>query len=146
MLGAERATRVANLFRRTDAADPQLSKLVHSSLDMDRLDYLIRDSGAAGVPYGQVDLNYLLNNFKASPSGAIGVPDKAITAVDHFLLGRFFMYRTVYFHKTTFGLEGRNRPLAFRLLHVLEFAGNGDIKRENVWIDLASIMQQLPQD
>jgi predicted ester cyclase len=45
-----------------------------------------------------------------------------------------------------FGLEGRNRPLEFRLLHVMEFADNGDIKRENVWIDLASIMQQLPQD
>jgi uncharacterized protein len=43
-----------------------------------------------------------------------------------------------------FGLEGRNRPLAFRLLHVIEFAESGDIKRENVWIDLASIMQQLP--
>ena len=45
-----------------------------------------------------------------------------------------------------FGLEGRNRPLEFRLLHVMEFADGGDIKRENVWIDLASIMQQLPQD
>lgn len=45
-----------------------------------------------------------------------------------------------------FGLEGRNRPLEFRLLHVIEFADSGDIKRENVWIDLASIMQQLPQD
>lgn len=45
-----------------------------------------------------------------------------------------------------FGLEGRNRPLEFRLLHVMEFADSGDIKRENVWIDLASIMQQLPQD
>jgi hypothetical protein len=45
-----------------------------------------------------------------------------------------------------FGLEGRNRPLSFRLLHVVEFADSGDIKRENVWIDLAAIMQQLPQD
>jgi hypothetical protein len=45
-----------------------------------------------------------------------------------------------------FGLDGRNRPLQFRLLHVMEFADNGDIRRENVWIDLASIMQQLPQD
>jgi hypothetical protein len=45
-----------------------------------------------------------------------------------------------------FGLEGKNRPLEFRLLHVIEFAGNGDIKRENVWVDLAAIMQQLPQD
>ncbi|MDB5422786.1 MAG: hypothetical protein JWQ29_202 [Phenylobacterium sp.] len=45
-----------------------------------------------------------------------------------------------------FGLEGRGRPLAFRLLHVMEFAETGDIARENVWIDLAAIIQQLPQD
>jgi uncharacterized protein len=44
-----------------------------------------------------------------------------------------------------FGIEGRNRPLAFRLLHVVEFADTGAIKRENVWIDLAAIIQQLPQ-
>ncbi len=45
-----------------------------------------------------------------------------------------------------FGLEGRDRPLAFRLLHVIEFADSGDIARENVWLDLAAIVQQLPQD
>ena len=45
-----------------------------------------------------------------------------------------------------FGLEGRDRPLEFRLLHVVEFAENGDIRRENVWIDLAAILQQLPQE
>ncbi|PZW38940.1 SnoaL-like polyketide cyclase [Humitalea rosea] len=44
-----------------------------------------------------------------------------------------------------FGLDGRGRPLEFRLLHVIEFAETGDIKRENVWIDLAAIIQQLPQ-
>lgn len=45
-----------------------------------------------------------------------------------------------------FGLEGRGRPLSFRLLHVVEFSKDGDIKRENVWLDLAAILQQLPQD
>ncbi len=45
-----------------------------------------------------------------------------------------------------FGLDGRNRPLEFRLLHIIEFAGDGAIKRENVWIDLAAIQRQLPQD
>lgn len=114
ILGEDRAVRIANLFRRTTAAHPQLSKLIHSSLDMDRLDYLLRDARAAGVPFGQIDLNYLLNNFRASPSGAIGVPEKAITAVDHFLLGRFFMYRSVYYHKTTFGLEEACRQLLRR--------------------------------
>lgn len=42
-----------------------------------------------------------------------------------------------------FGIEGRRRPLKFRLLHVLEFTDEGAIKRENVWLDLASIQQQL---
>ncbi|MDN8615441.1 ester cyclase [Variovorax ginsengisoli] len=45
-----------------------------------------------------------------------------------------------------FGLEGRGRPLEFRLLHVVEFTDAGDIRRENVWLDLAAIIQQLPQD
>jgi hypothetical protein len=44
-----------------------------------------------------------------------------------------------------FGLEGRGRPLEFRLLHVVEYAPDGRMRRENVWIDLATIQQQLPQ-
>src|SRR5690606_19909994 len=42
-----------------------------------------------------------------------------------------------------FGLEGKDRPLEFRLLHVLEFSEGGGIKRENVWVDFAAIVQQL---
>ncbi len=45
-----------------------------------------------------------------------------------------------------FGIDGKGRPLAFRLLHVIEFADGGDIQRENVWVDMAAIHQQLPQD
>ena len=44
-----------------------------------------------------------------------------------------------------FGLEGRDRPLAFRLLHVVEFTESGDIGRENVWVDMVAILRQLPQ-
>ena len=42
-----------------------------------------------------------------------------------------------------FGVEGRGRALEFRLLHVVEFSGEGEIRRENVWIDLAAIQSQL---
>lgn len=45
-----------------------------------------------------------------------------------------------------FGLEGRGRPLEFRLLHVLEFTEAGQIRKEQVWVDLAAILRQLPQD
>lgn len=44
-----------------------------------------------------------------------------------------------------FGIDGKGRPLEFRLLHVIEFADSGAIKRENVWVDLAAILEQLPQ-
>lgn len=44
-----------------------------------------------------------------------------------------------------FGIEGRNRPLQFRLLHVIQFTETGEIARENVWLDLAAILAQLPQ-
>ncbi len=42
-----------------------------------------------------------------------------------------------------FGIPGNGRSLKFRLLHVIEFADDGLIKRENVWLDLAAILQQL---
>jgi len=44
-----------------------------------------------------------------------------------------------------FGLEGRDRPLEFRLLHVVEYAEDGRMKSEQVWVDLAAVIQQLPQ-
>jgi predicted ester cyclase len=45
-----------------------------------------------------------------------------------------------------FGLEGKGRPLRFRLLHVIEFTEGGKIQREQVWVDLAAMIRHLPQD
>lgn len=89
--GKERAEDVARLFSKTESAKPLLSNLIHSSLDMDRLDYLQRDSHAAGVPYGQVDMNYLLNCMRISSEGVVGVDAKALPAAEQFLMARFFM-------------------------------------------------------
>lgn len=126
--GRDRAARVASLFTRNTSADQQISKLIHSSLDMDRLDYLIRDARAAGVPYGEIDLNYLINNFRLSPSGFLGVREKAITAVDQFLAARFYMHRSVYYHKTTFALEEACRQLLRRVrdAKLFDFPVDGD--------------------
>jgi hypothetical protein len=44
-----------------------------------------------------------------------------------------------------FGLEGKGRSLDFRLLHVVEFTDSGQIQKEQVWLDLAAILRQLPQ-
>ena len=44
-----------------------------------------------------------------------------------------------------FGLEGKGRPLEFRLLHIVRFSPAGEIEGEQVWLDFAAILQQLPQ-
>lgn len=44
------------------------------------------------------------------------------------------------------GIEGRNRPLRFRILHVMEFDDDGLITRENVWLDYPSITAQLTEE
>jgi HD superfamily phosphohydrolase len=113
--GKERAKAVADIFTRSRAQDTQLSKLIHSSLDIDRWDYLLRDSYAAGVPYGNIDINYLLNNLKVSPQGIVGFSDKALPAVEHLLLARFFMHRVIYYHKTIYGMEEVCRQLLRRV-------------------------------
>ena len=109
--GEDRAKTIAELF----TLHPRLSKLIHSSLDIDRLDYLPRDSHATGVPYGQIDVNYLLNNLKVNQEGAIGFLERALPAVEHLLLARFFMHRVVYYHKTIYGFEEVCRQLLRRL-------------------------------
>ena len=66
------------------------------------------------------------------------------------LYGADFVVDDSVWHGTAvgrpFGLEGRGRALAFRLLHVMEFGESGEIRRENVWVDFAAIARQLPQD
>jgi hypothetical protein len=61
---------------------------------------------------------------------------------------RFLVDESVWSGKAPgkpFGLDGRGRPLEFRLLHVIEFAESGAIDRESVWLDFAAIVRQLPQ-
>ena len=67
------------------------------------------------MPYGEIDLDYLLNKTRVSPSGMVGVDHKALASAEHFLLARVFMHRVVYYHKTTYGLEEMCRQLLRRV-------------------------------
>lgn len=115
VLGPDLAKRVSDMFCGEETENPQLTKLISSSFDMDRLDYLLRDSAATGVPYGQIDLNYLLNNLQVSQQGFVGISHKALPAVEHMLFARLFMHRAVYYHKTTYGFEQACAQLLRRL-------------------------------
>jgi len=112
--GKDRAEKVTDIFTRT-GADSQLNKFIHSSFDIDRWDYLLRDSHATGLPYGHIDIDYLLNSVRVSPERVVGFADKALPAIEHFLLARFFMHRVAYYHKTIYGMEESCRQLLRRL-------------------------------
>ena len=75
------------------------NQLMHSDLDADRMDYLIRDSHYTGIKYGQFDRDYILANLVTYNAGndqlAFGVRDNAIHAVEDFLIARFSWYSQI---------------------------------------------------
>lgn len=77
-----------------------LNTLLSSELDIDRLDYLLRDSYYCGIPYGKIDLERLFYNIK-SQEDKIVVTEKGLSSVEMYVLSRFYMYTQVYTHKTT---------------------------------------------
>jgi HD superfamily phosphohydrolase len=90
--------------------------LLHRSLDVDRMDYLARDAFNTGVPYGKVDLNYILNNLDVVDENRIVLNSKARVAAEHLLIARYFMHNTVYFHKTVLAFEEIVRKIILMLL------------------------------
>lgn len=74
-------------------------QLVTSQLDCDRLDYLLRDSYFTGASYGQLDLDRILMALEYEPdSKRLTVAHKGLSAVEHYLVVRHFMYAQVYNH------------------------------------------------
>lgn len=81
-----------------------VQSLVSSQLDVDRMDYLIRDSVYTGVTYGHYDLNRLINMLTVV-DGQVVLQTKGIVAAEEYILARYYMYWQVYLHKTTRGQE-----------------------------------------
>jgi len=78
--------------------------LLSSQLDVDRLDYLVRDAHYTGVNSGSVDLGRIIASFTVS-QGRLAVKERGLLAVEEYFLARYFMYWKVYFHKTSRAME-----------------------------------------
>ncbi len=76
-----------------------LNQLISSQLDMDRLDYLKRDSFYTGVAEGNINAERLISMMTVF-NGELVMEEKAIYSVEKFLMARRFMYWQVYLHKT----------------------------------------------
>lgn len=78
---------------------PLVWQLISSQLDCDRLDYLLRDSYFTGTSYGRLDLERILMALEYEPiSKRLVVAHKGLSAVEHYLVVRHFMYGQVYNH------------------------------------------------
>jgi hypothetical protein len=80
---------------------PILSQLVSSELDVDRMDYLERDSLFCGTNYGKIDQPWILQNMTAHLEDGkmyLALNRRALYAFDDFLISRHHMYLMVYFH------------------------------------------------
>ncbi|QCW99804.1 HD domain-containing protein [Aggregatimonas sangjinii] len=81
-----------------------LNQLVSSQLDMDRMDYLKRDSFYTGVSEGNINSERLITMLNVV-DGQLVVEEKGIYSVEKFLMARRFMYWQVYLHKTSLVAE-----------------------------------------
>lgn len=93
------AQAVAALLEHGQAPHPVVKRLVSSQLDCDRLDYLLRDSYSTGTRYGQLDLERIMAGLTLSPDGDLAIHPKGLMAVEHYLVVRNLMYRSVYNHR-----------------------------------------------
>lgn len=81
-----------------------LSQLIVGQLDMDRLDYIQRDSYFSGVAEGTVGLDRIIKMLNVSDNQIV-LEEKGIYSIEKFILARRLMYWQVYFHKTVVSAE-----------------------------------------
>ena len=132
------ADAVADLLEHGRAERPVIKRLVSSQLDCDRLDYLMRDSYSSGTRYGQLDLDRILTAMTLAPDGDLAIHPKGLMAVEHYLVVRNLMYRSVYNHR----LNVVCNWLLTRLIQTARRLGP-----DHVWCD--AVMQRWlwhPQD
>lgn len=88
------------LFGTPGAAERRyLGQIIHSPMDADQLDYLLRDAHYTAVDQGRIDLSRLLLTLRLH-HGSIALDRKGLPALEGMLVARGLMYSSVYFHKT----------------------------------------------
>ena len=90
---------ISELIESREAPQKLIVSLISSQLDCDRLDYLMRDSYSTGTRYGQLDIDRIISAMTIAPDGDLAIHPKGLMAVEHYLVIRNLMYRSVYNHR-----------------------------------------------
>jgi uncharacterized protein len=86
------------------AGHPYIRQLITSQLDVDRMDYLLRDAMNTGVTYGRFELARLIRSL-AFVDGVVCLKESGLHTVEQYILARYFMYTQVYLHPVTIGSD-----------------------------------------
>jgi len=100
---------------------PFLNQLISSQLDLDRLDYLKRDSAFTSVYEGSVGIERILKTMRVF-KGHIVIEKKGIYAIENYILARRLMYMQVYLHKTVLSADKLMQNI-FKRVRKLMMAG-----------------------
>lgn len=104
---------------RGDFRPMALAQLVSSQLDVDRMDYLLRDSLMTGAKYGVYDLEWIIKCLEIDEENdRLYVSARGIFAVEDYLQARYYMFRQVYFHRTLRSSEAVLKSLLRRALEL----------------------------
>lgn len=90
---------IVGIIRGKPSKKSYLGQLLNSTIDVDQLDYLMRDAYYTGVSYGMIDVQRLLQTIMIH-KGNLTMMRKGVSVVENILMARALMYSSVYFHKT----------------------------------------------
>ena len=138
----------------SDGKQPFLDQIISSGVDVDKMDYVVRDSFHTGAGYGSVDVHRLLYTMDIVEN-KLSVNGAAVATLESFLLARFESFRTIYFHKASRAVQimiVKALEAARDELRLLDFDSPEDFLKLDdykVWTELKeckksrSIMQDL---
>ena len=119
-----------------------LTQLVSSQLDMDRMDYLTRDSYYSGVAEGVIGYKRIIAMLNVVDDQLV-VEEKGLYSIEKFIVARHIMYWQVYLHKASLGIEQMLRFYVSRLKQLLQ---SGSVDRNGSDLHTLLSSEHIPDD
>jgi len=100
-----------------------IEQLISSQLDVDRLDYLVRDAYFTGVSYGKIDIDRLIRTARIR-NGKVVFKVSGIHAIENYLISRYHMYWQVYYHNVARSYEVILEKIYLRIKDLIKLGFN----------------------
>lgn len=124
--------------------------LLSSTLDVDKLDYMARDSYSCGVSYGMLEVDYILQHVRIV-DGKLVIRPSSLSSVEDLITQRLNLFKVVYYHKTAIGFDFIFRKLMERVIKLTDEGRNlfmfdslrAFIEKRETFKDLLSLNDQI---